>query len=169
MKLADRNNKWGIETYGAEKWIQQCDYEDDKERRKERVFAEATKSENMNELFALINSLLGEDMKFTYKVDTEKRKIDIKSEVDLADKPFICLAWKEFRVTNFGGGLGCEEPYYSTDRDYSKPVKKVYYWMSIHYEYSHIDGGTNGASIATAWFLENGKWTLESDRERYGK
>ena len=39
--------------------------------------------------------------------------------------------------------------------------------MSIHYEYSHIDGGTNGASIATVFFSEEGKWSLETDKERY--
>ena len=167
MRKADRNDKWGIEKYGVEAWNQRCDYEDDKEERKEKLFAEATKPEKMQELFALINGLVGEDMKFTYKVNKDKQKIEIESGVDLSDRPFIRLAWKEFRITNFGGGLGTNEHHYG--EDYSKPVEKVFYWMSIHYEYSHIDGGSNGASIATAWFSEDGKWTFESDEERYGK
>ena len=165
MTKADRNDKWGIEHYGKEAWEQRCDYEDDRESRKERLFAEVSKPERMMELFGLINKLFGEDLKFAYTVNSDKKRIDIKSGVDLSDRPLICLAWKEFRVENFGGGIGTSEPYY--DKDYSKPVDKVFYWMSIHYEYSHIDGGSNGASIATAWFSEDGKWTLESDKERY--
>lgn len=164
MKKADRNDKWGIEAYGKEKWIQRCDYEDDKAIRKERLFAEVVKPEKMAELFALVNNLFGEDLKFSYTLDADKQRVDIKSGVDLADRPLINLAWKEFRVANFGGGLGASEPYY--DKDYSKPVERVFYWMSIHYEYSHIDGGSNGASIATAWFYEDGKWTLKTDKER---
>ena len=169
MKKADRNNKWGIEKYGVEEWNRRCDYEDDRESRKELLFAEATKAERMEELFALINGMFGEDLKFTYKVDAEKQRIDIESGADLADRPLICLAWKEFRVTSFSGGVGCDEPYYSQDRDYSKPVKSVFYWMSIHYKYRHIDGGSNGAQIATAWFHEDGKWTLKTEKERYAE
>lgn len=37
MKKADRNDKYGIETYGKEKWNLICDYEDDKEARKEKL------------------------------------------------------------------------------------------------------------------------------------
>lgn len=166
MTKADRNDKWGIERYGADGWAQRCDYEDDKACRKERLFAEAVKPENMNALFALINGLVGEDMEFTYTVNERKQRIDIQSGVDLSDRPFISLAWKEFRIENFGGGLGCEEAYDDIDRDYSKPVKSVYYWMSIHYAYEHIDGGSNGAEIATAWFGEDGKWKLRTEKER---
>lgn len=165
MKKADRNDEWGIKRYGVEEWNKRCDYEDDKESRKERLFAEVTKPENMNGLFDLINGLFGEDLKFTYTVNAERQRIDIKSGVNLADRPLICLAWKDFRVENFGGGIGTSEPYY--EKNYSKPVDKVFYWMSIHYEYSHIDGGSNGASIATVWFSEDGKWTLETDKQRY--
>ena len=168
MKKADRNDEWGIKKYGVEEWNKRCDYEDDRESRKERLFAEVTKQENMSGLFALINGMFGEDLQFTYKVNAEKQHIDIESGVNLADRPLICLAWTEFRVTNFGGGLGASEPYYSSERDYSKPVKSVFYWMEIHYEYRHIDGGTNGATIATALFSEDGKWTLKSEKERYG-
>ena len=167
MKKADRNDKWGIERYGAEAWNQQCDYEDNKEERKERIFAEATRQEKMRELFSLINALVGEDMKFTYKADAAKQRIEIESGVDLSDRPLISLAWKEFRITNFGGGVGTSEPYY--DKDYSKPVAQVFYWMDIHYEYTHIGGGSNGASIATAFFSEEGEWTLKSDKERYAE
>ena len=169
MTKADRNNEWGIEKYGVEEWNKRCDYEDDKESRKEQLFAEVTKPENMNGLFDLINKLFGEELKFTYTVDAEKKRIDIESGVNLADRPLICLAWKDFFVTNFGGGIGCSEPYYSDDRDYSKPVKEVHYWMDIHYSYQHINGGSNGASIGTAFFNEDGKWTFTPDIERYGK
>lgn len=165
MTKADRNDEWGIKHYGKEAWEQRCDYEDDRESRKERLFTEVSKPEKMCELFALLNNLFGEDLKFSYTVNSDKKRIDIKSGVNLSDRPLICFAWKEFRVENFGGGIGTSEPYYN--EDFSKPVDKVYYWMSIHYEYSHINGGSNGASIATAWFSEDGKWTLQTDRERY--
>lgn len=169
MKKADRNDEWGIREYGVEGWNKRCDYEDDKESRKERLFAEVVKQERMDELFALINTLFGEDLQFTYKVSEEKKRIDIESGVNLADRPLICLAWNEFRVTSFSGGVGCDEPYYSDDRDCSKPVESVFYWMDIHYEYSHINGGSNGASIATATFGEDGKWTLRTDKEQYAE
>lgn len=169
MRKADRNDEWGIKNYGVVEWNKRCDYEDDKESRKERLFAEAMKSERIGELFTLINNLFGEDLQFTYTVNKEKQRIGIKSGVDLSDRPLICLAWKKFCVESFGGGIGCEEPYCSKDRDYSKPVEKVYYWMEIQYGYIHIDGGSNGASIATAYFSEDGKWTLKSDREWYVK
>lgn len=169
MRKTDRNDNWGIKTYGAEEWNRRCDYEDNKNERKERVFAEASKIENMEKLFDLINNFVGEDMDFHYTVDFEKQKISIASGVDLSDRPFIRFAWKEFYIENFGGGVGCDEPYYSTDRDYSKPVKEVWYWMSIHYSYRHIDGGTNGASIGTAVFNEDGNWTFIPDIGRYGK
>lgn len=169
MKKTDRNDKWGIKQYGADGWAQRCDYEDDKECRKERLFAEAVKPESMSALFALINGLFGEDLEFSYSVDEARRRIDIKSGVDLSDRPLICLAWKEFRIENFGGGLGCDEEHWEEDRDYSKPVKNVCYRMSIHYAYTHIDGGTNGAAIATALFGEDGEWKLETEKERYSK
>ena len=35
MKKSDRNNKYAIETHGLEKWTQICDYEDNKNLRKE--------------------------------------------------------------------------------------------------------------------------------------
>lgn len=169
MKMADRNCKWGIEQYGAEKWNQRCDYEDDKESRKERLFEEASKSENMAKLFAIINDFFGEDMDFHYKMDVEKRKINIASGVDLSDRPFIRFAWKKFIIENFGGGIGCSEPYCLDDRDYSKPVKEVYYWMDVQYSYKHIDGGSNGASIGTAYFKEDGKWTFVPDVDEVQK
>lgn len=169
MKKADRNDKWGIETYGAEMWNQRCDYEDNKNERKERVFAEASKAESMEQLFDLINDFVGEDMDFHYTADVERKTINIASGVDLSDKPFIRFAWKEFYIENFSGGIGCSEPYSFEDRDYSKPVKDVYYWMEIHYSYQHIRGGSNGASIGTAIFGEDGKWTFMADIERYSK
>lgn len=67
MKKADRNNEWGIKNYGVEGWNQRCDYEDDKESRKERIFTEVSKPENMKGLFELINNLFGEDLKFSYR------------------------------------------------------------------------------------------------------
>lgn len=166
MKKSDRNYKYGIESYGKEKWNLICDYEDDKETRKEKVFAEASKPENMNDLFSIINEFVGEDLKFGYTINQEKRRINIKSGVDLSNKPFICLAWKEFLVDNFNGGIGCDEPYYSSDRDYTKPVNKVYYWMDIHYSYQHHGGGSNGAQIGTAIFGEDGKWIFKPSMER---
>lgn len=167
MTKADRNDEWGIKHYGAEKWARKCDYEDNKNERKERVFSEVTKPENMNALFALINNLVGEDMKFSYTVDEARQKFSIKSEVDLSDKPFICLAWKEFRVESFAGGVCTSEPYYDEENDYTKPVADVFYRLQIHYAYSHIGGGTNGASIASASFSEDGKWTFKTDMEMY--
>ena len=65
MKKADRNDKYGIETYGKEKWNLICDYEDDKEARKEKLFTEVSKPESMNALFAIINDLVGEDLTAT--------------------------------------------------------------------------------------------------------
>ena len=169
MKKADRNNEYAIKIHGLEKWIQICDYEDDKNLRKERLFSEATKPENMSSLFSLINSLVEKDMCFSYSVNKEKQTISIKSDKDLSDEPIICLAWKEFRIANFGGGLSCGEPYYTAGIDYSKPVEKVYYWMDIHFSYTHLGGGSNGASIGTAYFYEDGKWSFKSDREIYRK
>lgn len=169
MKKADRNDKYAIETHGLEKWIQICDYEDNKNLRKEQVFSEAVKPENMSKLFSLIDSLVEKDMCFSYSVNKEKQTISIKSDKDLSDEPLIRLAWKEFRITNFGGGLACDEPYHIAEIDYTKPVKKVFYWMDIHFSYTHLDGGSNGASIGTAYFYEDGEWSFKSDRELYKK
>lgn len=77
MKKADRNDEWGIKRYGVEEWNKCCDYEDDKESRKERLFDEVTKPENMNGLFDLINGLFGEDLKFTYQKGGTNEKVCI--------------------------------------------------------------------------------------------
>lgn len=167
MSRLDRNDEWGLEKYGIAKWNQRCDYEDDKEDRMDKLFAEATKDENMQGLFGFIDAYLGEKMNFSYTVDEKRRKIDIESKTDLADKPFICLAWKKFTIENFGGGLSCDAPYYVEELDYSKPVNCVYYWMSIHYSYQHISGGTNGAEIGTAFFKEKDlQWTFIPLKEK---
>lgn len=168
MQKADRNDKFGIENYGTEKWEQMCDYKDDRESRKEKLFAEASKPEQLEKLFGLIEKLVGEELNFKYTIKAEKQKIDIESLVNLADKPLICLAWREFKVENFGGGVGCNEPCRSWDIDYSKPVKSVHYWMRIHFSYKHYDGGTNGAEIGTAFFDEAAQeWILKATCEEY--
>ena len=168
FKKADRNEKWGLDTYGAEKWNQICDYEDDKNERKERVFAAVKKPESMAQLFSILNAFLGEDMHFHYTANVEKQYINIASGVDLSDRPLIKLAWKEFRVENFSGGIGTNEAYYSSERDYSKPVKEVFYWTSIHFAYRHHDGGSNGATIGTAVFNEDGKWIFTPEIQEIG-
>lgn len=166
--LYDINDKMGIENHGKEEWERICAHENDKERREEKIFAEVTKKESFDELFKLIDDLIGEHIEFKYSVNERKHCIDIESE-DLIGKEsskFMRLAWKEFHIANFSGGVSASDPYYMEDRDYSKPCESVMYWMTIVFSYTHHDGGHNSATIADAMFDETGKWTLEAKKEK---
>lgn len=169
FEKANRNERWGIERYGAEKWSQICDYEDDKNERKERVFNAAKAPESMEQLFAELNAFFGEDLDFHYTANEEREKISIASGVDLSDRPLVSLAWKEFYIESFSGGLGSSEPYSREDRDHSKPVESVFYWTRIHFSYKHHNGGSNSAEIGTAIFGEDGKWVFTPVCARSGK
>ncbi len=123
----------------------------------EQITAEAYGK--VEELFGLIRDFVKmPDLQFKANLreyrDGDKR-IEFDSD-DIAKKDYlISLAWKEFKISNFNSNA-------TVDRQSEEP----YYWITVHYDYKHIDGGSNGAEIGFAEF-RNGNWKFYSDIERY--
>lgn len=81
------------------------------------------------------------------------KRIEFESE-DLSQGDFlISLAWKEFKIKDFNSQAG-------EDKETGKP----FYWIFVNYNYQHIDGGSNGATIGNAYFLDN-KWIFQLDKD----
>ena len=136
---------------------------EDVERRKSALIEKAFMQKD--ELFESINKKTGLNLNFIMeKRTTRNGDIVFNLESNEIRNPIIALAWKSFRVENFGGNC-CYEG--EGEEDYSKPASKVYYWMSIHYGYEHVDGGTNGAKIGNAYFFEStGHWQFKLYSEK---
>lgn len=49
--------------------------------------------------------------------------------------------FKELKLHNFGGNVLRDEPFY---------------WMPVHFNYSHFDGGSNGCKITDLFFNQDG-------------
>ena len=70
--------------------------------------------------------------------------------------PVIFAAFKKMTITTHGG-LEADEN-----------TGELYYWASVHLNYDHQGGGSNGAKIGYIRFSK-GKWEIESEEERNRK
>ena len=104
-----------------------------------------------------INSLIG--LELTYDISIEKNSFGtyscfkIKNKENLVDNfPILALAWKEFKVSTFNANICCD-----------KKTGELKIWCTIDFSYRHYSGGTNGATILTAWY-RNGEWIMGTEK-----
>ena len=107
-----------------------------------------------------INSLIG--LELTYDISIEKNSFGtynyfkIKNKENLVDNfPILALAWKEFKVSTFNANICCD-----------KKTGELKIWCTVDFSYRHCSGGTNGATILTAWY-RNGEWIMQPESGRY--
>lgn len=107
-----------------------------------------------------INELIG--LELTYDISIEKNSFgkynyfEIKNKENLVDNfPILALAWKEFKVSTFNANICCD-----------KKTGELSLWCTIDFSYKHCGGGTNGATILTAWY-RNGEWIMRTEKGRY--
>ena len=164
MKYAE--DKFWIEELGLEECKRRDAFAEDVERRESEVVEKAFSQKE--ELFRAINEKTGLNLKFTME-KREKRNGDVVLDIESEEikNPIIALAWKSFKIENFGGSSFYKDTKKDNERDYSKFATEVGYYMSIHFGYEHIDRGSNGARIGDAQFLEStGHWQFKLYGER---
>lgn len=150
---------WMVELYGEEEAKQRMAYIEDIETRKK--LGSEVMLRNISGLYDQINSKLGLNLKFFHEFEYDSKGIinfiNIESNNFVEDYPILANAWKEFRVSNFGGGFYHDNSH-SDPKDYSKLSKNLSYSMSIDYHYTNHCGGFNGECIGTAYADEASGW-----------
>jgi hypothetical protein len=159
-------------TFSEEKLVQADKWITERNERAAKFFEELGNPKRLEPMFDYIRKIVGiSDLTFTINVG--KKYIGFTSN-DISDNFIIRNAWADFRIGNFNSGLSKEKYEDGVDKydikkeetDLSKPAK-INYWWSIHYNYEHLDGGTNGARIADAWVDDKFNWTFRSEKELY--
>lgn len=158
-------------TFSEERLVQADKWITERDERAAKFFEELGNPKRLEPMFDYIRKLVGtSDLTFT--IDAGKKYIGFTSN-DISDNFIIRNAWAEFRIGSFNSGLSKEKYEDGVDKydikketDLSKPAK-IEYWWSIHYNYEHLDGGTNGARIADAWVDDKFNWAFRSEKDRY--
>lgn len=164
-------DKWAIDKWGLEKCRQMDAYYDNLLERKNNLVRKALSKSN--ELAQLIREKTGlKDLNFIFSHHTKRNSTEMLIEMESSEikNPFIALAWKSFKIENFGGGCWArknKEGEYHTEADFSKPSPEVGYSMDINFSYESISHGSNGTEIGRAYFLESeGHWKFELEKDR---
>lgn len=165
--MMDRNDKYGIEKHGVEKWHSICDYMDAIEKRAEKLRLET--HGDIVEMYRYIRRLIVRPgLSFQSTIQTKRngdKYIYFESSPIKSDDPVLNLMVKEIRVSNFGGGVSYErQSPYDVNFDLNKEVEMMY-WFSIHFDYEHHSGGGNGTELATAYRKESGEWIFKAVNE----
>lgn len=93
-----------MEKIGEEQCRQRDSYYEDLEMRENRLFAMAM--EKIEDLFKLINEKTKLNLTWESKLKESRRGSKfIEIESSEIENPIIALAWKSFRIENFGGGI----------------------------------------------------------------
>ena len=89
-------------------------------------------------------------------IQTRCQYVELESN-DIIDKAgnIMQLMCRSAVVDNFGGFIG-----------YSEKQKSNVCWIPIHISYTSHSGGSNGMSIAYAYY-EDGNWEFNTDSDRY--
>ena len=144
-------------------------YLEDLVKREDKLYASAM--EKIEDLFQLINEKT--NLNLTWKSELREYRNGnkcIEIESSEIENPVIALAWKSFKIGNFGGNIWSRKnkaSHYGYEEDFSKPCAEVGYSRSIDFQYVHNDGGSNGAHIGSASFTESkGEWEFELVEKR---
>ncbi|WP_299994548.1 hypothetical protein [uncultured Clostridium sp.] len=124
---------------------------------------------DLEPLFNWLRAVTGiVELEFEVEKDEKDFEIEFKSQNIVEYSGIMQLNFTGLYIEDFGSGINSTKPrYYDNEEiDYTKDYD-IYYWASIHFNYEHIDGGTNGAKLGSAIY-KNGKWefSLEKDRKR---
>ena len=135
------------------------EYYADAKAREDKLIEVMTSPENVDRLMKTLNKATRLDLFYTVKV-RELRGGEKCLEIESTEiqNPIIALAWKSFKITNFGGRLWAKSnkpDHYGHEDDFSKPSPEVCFSCPIEFDYRHIDGGTNGAHIGYLSFTES--------------
>ena len=156
-----------LERFGKEECERRDAYYENIDVREKNLFF--TMLDKKEDLFNLIREKTHLRLNFTLVIETIRGNKYLKLESDEIEDSIIALAWKSFRVENFGGNVWYErnkEGYYGSEEDFSKPCPKIGYSMSISFSYTSHSGGYNGTNIGYASFSEEtNEWIFKLVKE----
>lgn len=120
----------------------------------------------IEDLYAIINRKLGLNLTWSQEIkDSRGRKyIDCESSPIPLESIGVCkYLFRELRLGTFNSDayipkIRNKETYYDEYEMEKEPVAK--YWMTIHFDYEHTGGGSNGHELCTCWF-EDGQWKVQ--------
>lgn len=146
------------------------EYYADVKAREDKLIEVMTSPENVDRLMKTLNKATRLDLFYTVKVrELHGGKKCLEIESTEIQNPIIALAWKSFKVTNFGGGVWAKankSGYYGHEEDFSEPSPEVGFSCAIDFSYEHHNGGSNGAYIGRLTFTENEPvWKFELEME----
>lgn len=165
--MMNKDDKYGIEVHGVDKWAFICGYVDAIEARKEALVRKAFTE--MEKLFDYLRKLLGRP-ELTFKSEIKTKRdgslyISFESDSIKSNDPVLNLLVKEIVVSDFGGSVAYERKSpYSPTFDLNKEVEMAY-WLPMDFCYKHHGGGSNGTELATAHFTESGEWIFKAVNE----
>ena len=123
---------------------------------------ELVKALDMEPLFNWLREVTGLDLKFEVQRIADKNRdeyrIDFTSQNIVQHSGIMQLNFTELYIDTFGNSVSSSKPdYYDKEEiDYTKDYN-LYYWVSIHFSYKHIGGGSNGTKLGSAT-CKNGEW-----------
>lgn len=168
--MADKyaEDEWAIKHYGLEQCKLMDAYREDCDKR-----VEIGKQKMLENIPQLISQICKES-KIELKFDSKWTEIRGESYLEIESEDFaskfsiLWNAWKEMRITNFGGNFWYKrnkKGYYGSEEDFSKLCPNVGYGMSINYSYNSQEGGSNGQTIGHAWTDEEHNWEWQYKSE----
>lgn len=148
------------------------DDEEENEEAKRDAYYERTykrieeyqKNLDLTPLFNWIKEVTGiSDLKFNVEKTNRNKDYRIEFESDnIIDKCGVMkFAFNDVRINSFGNGVTTTAPnYYDSEKiDYNKDYD-LYYWVSLHFSYQLVEGGSNGCKFGRAMCKE-GKWEFK--------
>lgn len=155
-----------INQYGMEQCKLMDSYYENEQERKDKLLEKMTSYESRKHLADLLNKKTGLDLVYEIKVaETRRGSKYVEIESSEIKNNIIALAWKSFKICNFGGNFWTrrnKNSYYGNKEDFTKFASEIGYSASIDFTYEHNDGGSNGARIGNIKFTESsGKWEFE--------
>lgn len=149
-----------INKYGMEQCKLMDAYYENEQERKDKLLEKMTSYESRKHLADLLNKKTGLDLVYEIKVaETRHGSKYVEIESSEIKNNIIALAWKSFKICNFGGNFWIT---HNKEEDFTKFVSEIGYDATIDFAYEHNDGGSNGAHIGNIEFTESsGKWEFE--------
>lgn len=159
-------DKFYVEEYGMEQCKLMDAYYENEQERKDKLLEQMTSYESRKQLAELLNSKTGLNLVYEIKVaETRQGSKYVEIESNEIKNNIIALAWKSFKLCNFGGNFWTrrnKNSHYGNEEDFTKFAPEIGYGASIDFAYEHNDGGSNGAKVGQIRFTESsGKWEFE--------
>lgn len=181
IKKMNRQDSWLIERWGKEKFEKVADWTDELNERADKFVRALCSPEKLAPLYNWIRETTQiPELQFREKIidrDGKTPYIEFESNDFVHSSPILEAAYSKFYVGNFNSSCSKEQykegkvDEYSSrseevETDLSVPGK-ISYWMTVHYHYELLDGGSNGSEIAYVEFDENFNMKIHSSVMKY--